>query len=240
MSDELYLNALQVSDDDWYRLKYKFDEIPPVFNPFVLYMYTTLWRYNMTKCNRICILFQEISNRTHVSRTPKPEYPIARSQLTERGPLWFGPIQFLMELCIWYCWWLKSCTTWDVWNPKSNRKNYQPQLVSQISAINSSNVIPNRYLPGSPLAKNHLSAKSLKFPENSHNNTWWIHGKLVYLPWVWPPPSNSGKWRFRLGFPTENVIILVVTVTGPDPIFTYQFTIQISYSYLIHVGKYTS
>ena len=42
--------------------------------------------------------FQEISNgRTHVSRTPKPEYLIARSQLTERGPLGFGPIQFLMH-----------------------------------------------------------------------------------------------------------------------------------------------
>ena len=23
-----------------------------------------------------------------------------------------------------YCWWLKSCTTWDVWNPKNNGKNY--------------------------------------------------------------------------------------------------------------------
>ena len=21
---------------------------------------------------------------------------------------------------MWYCWWLKSCTTWDVWNPKNN------------------------------------------------------------------------------------------------------------------------
>ncbi len=28
-----------------------------------------------------------------------------------------------------YCWWLKSCTTWDVWNPVNNGKNYQPQLV---------------------------------------------------------------------------------------------------------------
>ena len=38
--------------------------------------------------------FQETSNRTHVSRTPKkPEYLITRSQLTERGPLGFGPIQ---------------------------------------------------------------------------------------------------------------------------------------------------
>ena len=41
---------------------------------------------------------QEISNRTHVSRTPKkPEDPVARSQLTERGPLGFGPIQFLIR-----------------------------------------------------------------------------------------------------------------------------------------------
>ena len=30
-------------------------------------------------------------------RTPKPEYLIARSQLTERGPLGFGPIPFLMD-----------------------------------------------------------------------------------------------------------------------------------------------
>ena len=41
--------------------------------------------------------FQEICNRTHVSRTPKPEYLIARSQLPSWGPLGFGPIQFLME-----------------------------------------------------------------------------------------------------------------------------------------------
>ena len=29
-----------------------------------------------------------------------------------------------------YCWWLKSqTTTWDVWNPINNGKNYLPQLV---------------------------------------------------------------------------------------------------------------
>ena len=38
------------------------------------------------------------NGRTHFSRTPKkPEYLIARSQLTQRGPLGFGPIQFLMD-----------------------------------------------------------------------------------------------------------------------------------------------
>ena len=36
---------------------------------------------------------QEISNRTHGPRIPKPKYLVARSQLTERGPLGFGPIR---------------------------------------------------------------------------------------------------------------------------------------------------
>ena len=44
-------------------------------------------------------------------------------------------------------------------------------------------------------------------------------GFFKLLCWIWHPPSNSGKWRFRLGSPTKNVIILVVTVTvrGPHP-----------------------
>ena len=48
-----------------------------------------------------------------------------------------------------------------------------------------------------------------------------IHLVKIGLSWIWPPHSNSGKWRFRLGFPTKNVIILVVTVTvrGPHPRF---------------------
>ncbi len=37
-------------------------------------------------------------------------------------------------LCKSYCWWLTSqTTTWDVWNPKNNGKNYQPQLVQDFS-----------------------------------------------------------------------------------------------------------
>ncbi len=40
-----------------------------------------------------------------------------------------------------YCWWLKSCTTWDVWNPINNGKNYQPQLVSRILSINSDDFV---------------------------------------------------------------------------------------------------
>ena len=36
-----------------------------------------------------------------------------------------------------YCWWLKSSTTWDVWNPINNGKNYQPQLLQDFRTINS-------------------------------------------------------------------------------------------------------
>ena len=42
--------------------------------------------------------FSKKSDPTGVTeRTPQPENLIARSQLTERGPLGFGPIQFLMD-----------------------------------------------------------------------------------------------------------------------------------------------
>ena len=36
-----------------------------------------------------------------------------------------------------YCWWKKSCTTWDAEDFLNNGINHQPQLVSRISAINS-------------------------------------------------------------------------------------------------------
>ena len=32
--------------------------------------------------------------------------------------------------------------------------------------------------------------------------------------WVVPLASNSGKWRFKFGSPTKNVMILLVTITG--------------------------
>ncbi len=57
-----------------------------------------------------------------------------------------------------------------------------------------------------------LSYGSPPFPQEVSSN--FFNRSLMKLPWVVPPPSNCGKWRFRLGSPTKNVIILVVTVTG--------------------------
>ncbi len=61
-------------------------------------------RHGITTLHRTQFILRESSSprnrthRTHVSRTPKkPEYLIARSQLSERGPLGFGPIHKLID-----------------------------------------------------------------------------------------------------------------------------------------------
>ncbi len=48
------------------------------------------------------------------------------------------------EIMWWSCWWLKSCTTWDVWNPINNGINMNKLPInwcrissSRISSINS-------------------------------------------------------------------------------------------------------
>ena len=54
---------------------------------------------NNNNNNMIILLTKSKKSPTGpTERTPKkPEYLIARSQLTERGPLGFGPIQLLMD-----------------------------------------------------------------------------------------------------------------------------------------------
>ena len=51
--------------------------------------------------------------------------------------LWFVSFpstwQSLLPCTWYYCWWKKSCTTWDVKNPVNTGINYQAQLVSSIS-----------------------------------------------------------------------------------------------------------
>ena len=48
-------------------------------------------------------------------------------------PFHFRNSRCLIPVILSYCWWTKSCTTWDVQNPVNNGINYQPQLVSRIS-----------------------------------------------------------------------------------------------------------
>ncbi len=95
----------------------------------------------------------------------------------------------------WYCWWLKSCTTRDVWNPVNNGINYQPQLVSRISAINSISAwMFFRILNGR--AKEGLNRSQVLLPGFqlggcifsgfSMENEGWnrVHRKHQPLPWI--------------------------------------------------------
>ena len=43
------------------------------------------------------------------------------------------PVPKWRVVTLWYCWWKKSCTSWNVKKPVNNGINYQSQLVSQIS-----------------------------------------------------------------------------------------------------------
>ena len=79
-----------------------------------------------------------------------------------------------------YCWWLKSCTTWDVWNPINTGINYQPQLVSRSSAM-----IP------------------ISYRLSSTRNDVWKHGFskerslkpwLVYPEWVGGSSECGDDW----------------------------------------------
>ncbi len=57
-----------------------------------------------------------------------------------------------MKTSEYYCWWLKSCTTWDVWNPINNGINYpstgagfQPSTVVIRKSLQRSNKINKMY-----------------------------------------------------------------------------------------------
>ena len=54
------------------------------------------------------------SVKKHKNKSKKPNKPINQTKPKQNKQTRNDP----------YCWWLKSCTTWDVWNLKHNGKNY--------------------------------------------------------------------------------------------------------------------
>ncbi len=96
----------------------------------------------------------------------------------------------------WYCWWLKSCTTWDVWNPINNGINYHINRC-RISAINSRRVsrivspqISNETLQPPYLHPQDLSSISLAF----------FHSSPLPCFFVVPPKKTSPKPQISIHF----------------------------------------
>ena len=50
-----------------------------------------------------------------------------------------------------------------------------------------------------------------------HLHVWWVWSHFIDITWVWPPPTNSGKWRFIS--PTQNVMSSWMSLAswGPHP-----------------------
>ena len=69
-----------------------------------------------------------------------------------------------------YCWWKKSCTTWDVYNLVNTGINYQPQLVQDFWTINSTD------------------GDGINLVSSMGQVT--IQGLLVYL--LWNPQKHAG------------------------------------------------
>ena len=60
---------------------------------------------------------------------PRNRWPNQRAITTVKLPVTLlGWILSIGEIFHQYCWWLKSCTTWDVWNPINNGINYYTNL----------------------------------------------------------------------------------------------------------------
>ncbi len=95
------------------------------------------------------------------------------------------------------------------------QKSQQPTRHWQLKRWHHLQFIPNSQQP----------SRSWSFPSEMGS----FGSKKLFLQWyerftLGCPPSQdaSGKWRFRLGSPTKNIIILVVTATGQgdNPRFT--------------------
>ncbi len=105
-----------------------------------------------------------------------------------------------------YCWWLKSCTTWDVWNPMNNGKNYlstgagfQPSTVSYSlllipGVISGHGSIPSKSAVAKAMStgpcmsrsgresiRSHISGRCT-YPMSSRYRCFFVGG--VYPPWT--------------------------------------------------------
>ena len=94
----------------------------------------------------------------------------------------------------WYCWWLKSCTTWDVWNPIDNGKDY----LSTGAGFQPSTVVKN-------LMWIWLIFLNVFFPVVTRENlwiwaTWWWSGDGWHQRWWSAPPQTLLKVEVKVNY----------------------------------------
>ena len=56
-----------------------------------------------------------------------------------------------------------------------------------------------------PIWRAYYSDGLVQPPTSNRKKSYSALIRYVYMGWVWPPPSTSGKWRFRLGSPNLKI-----------------------------------
>ena len=91
------------------------------------------WRAFFELC--LCKLWLEVKKNQIRNSCDLPSW-----ELTYLLPVHFLKMNVLF-MQVGYCWWKRSCTTWDVQNLVNNGINYQPQLVSRISEPSTASML---------------------------------------------------------------------------------------------------
>ncbi len=109
-----------------------------------------------------------------------------------------------------YCWWLKSCTTWDVWNPINNGKNYlstgagfQPSTVGQLEATNCWDGTQNQQKK--PKIDTRPSRKSNQSSANKN-----VHCQQTNVAASHPPKikMRSPSFTYKIGISSSNSLMI--------------------------------
>ena len=109
---------------------------------------------------------------------------------------------YIAELSTHYCWWLKSCTTWDVWNPIDNGINYQDFSHQQYHRMDVWYVCQVQAFQGSEVDLNtgNLSSSQLK---GLWERVWWISTNMVCCLSLMMGDLEIFLWWTNLTFSTE-------------------------------------
>ncbi len=108
-------------------------------------------------------------------------------------------------MCVWFffwcfpktfCWLQNNPDLW--WRPKTVR--FFSRCLSSVVVFESTG--QEKRMPTSKQTRKSKATSDLTKSRNSRKMfKGWTYRWKLFICWIYPPPSSSGKWRFRLGFP---------------------------------------
>ena len=95
-----------------------------------------------------------------------------------------------------FCWLQNNPDLW--WRPKTVR--FFSSCLSSVVVFESTG--QEKRMPTSKQTRKSKATSDLTKSRSSRKMfKGWTYRWKLFICWIYPPPSSSGKWRFRLGFP---------------------------------------